>query len=68
MIGIELAAKILKTPGKISVPVLVGNDVAYIYAQKNDLIEWAIGCGQSETGMTIGPDGDKGSVLLRDEN
>jgi uncharacterized Fe-S cluster-containing radical SAM superfamily enzyme len=53
MTGNNLAKAIREAKGKVLVPVMVVNDVAYIYVEKASLIEWAREIGEGETFMTL---------------
>lgn len=66
MTGDTLARAINSAKGKISAPVLMGQDVAYIFVEKKDLASWAADCGQQETGMCLMRDG-LGFVLTNED-
>lgn len=53
MTGYELAKAVRNCKGKLSVPVLLGADVSYIYVQKADLIRTLTGIGNTESGMRL---------------
>lgn len=59
MTGKELVKAIRAHRGKVSVPVLFGNDAPYIYAEKADLMRHFEGYGDNETGCEFrNNDGD----------
>jgi hypothetical protein len=53
MTGNELAKQIRKTRGKIYAWTSTLNDGLYVAVEKQSLIVWCEGCGDSETGMQI---------------
>ena len=58
MTGFDLARAMRAAKGKIAIPMNAGEQMPYIFAEKRDLIAWATGMGDAETGMTLEPDGD----------
>jgi hypothetical protein len=53
MTGKELARAVRAAKGKVAVPVLLTNDVSFVYAEKQDLIATLEQAGDSETGMKL---------------
>ena len=53
MRGNQLAAALKKVRGGVSVQMLCPNDVAWVFAEKADLVAWAKKYGEDETGMVL---------------
>ena len=53
MTGNQLARAVFKLKGKVEVPMLMPNDVAYVYAEKKDLIQLLNQIGDKETNMKL---------------
>lgn len=68
MTGNELAAALRRSKGKVSVGMLTANDVAWVYAEKADLIEWARKQGDRETGMNLSEETGGGGWFLGRED
>lgn len=66
MTGLELARAIRAAKGKIAIPMNAGDQMPYIFAEKQDLIAWANGQGAAETGMRVEPDGENFMLVSAD--
>ena len=65
MTGWELARAVRAAKGKVSVPVLLANEVSFVYAEKQDLIATLEKAGNSETGMKLSEE-ERGFFIERD--
>lgn len=51
MTGKQFARRVRRHRGKVEVPVLVREDVHYLIAEKRDLIEYLLACGDEPSPM-----------------
>lgn len=56
MTGTEITRAIRNYRGKVSIPSLFGANVPYIYAEKQDLIQYFAAIGDEETGLVLRSD------------
>lgn len=68
MTGNDLATALRRTKGKVSVGMLTPNDVAWIYAEKADLMEWAKRQGETETGMKLATEASGEGLYLEQDH